>query len=388
MQLKNILPLALAGAGVAQTQTPDLAGALASQNSSLSLLTGLISSQPALLAALGQAQNITILAPNNQAIQAFLASANSSGTAPSQGAIAALLQYHVLNGTFYGSQITNQSAFVPTLLTNGTYSNVTGGQRVEARLNQGNVTFFTGLKNNATVVTPNLNFTGGTIHIVNRLLTLPVGLNDTLNAANLTAAQGAIGRIPNLSQNLTAARDLTIFAPDNAAFNAIGNLTASLNATTLASVLNYHVVSGDVLYSSRLSNTSLVTAGGQNITIRIVNGTVYVNQARVLRPDLLTSNGVVHVIDGVLNPMNGTAAPNTASPTAAPTPAFTGAGTASGGNPFTSGVPTPTTTGPAASGTGGPGGATTTPGNAGVPMKTGAVGAAALFGAGAVFMNL
>lgn len=383
MQLKNILPLALAGAGAAQSQTPDLAGALASQNSSLSLLSGLLQSQPQLVTALSSANNITILAPNNNAIQQFLNMSGGNSSMASPGMIAALLQYHVLNGTYFGSNVTNTSAFIPTLLTNNTYSNVTGGQRVEARLDQGNVTFFTGLKNNASVVTPNLNFTGGTIHIINRLLTLPRSINDTFNAANLTAAQGAVGQIPGLSQNLTQARDLTIFAPDNNAFNAIGNLTSSLNATALAGILNYHVISGDVLYSSRLMNGSVITAGGQNVTIRMINGTVYVNQARVIRPDLLTSNGVLHVIDGVLNPANTTASPNTTASTQAP--AFTNAGPGSAGVPFTSGVPTPTTTGPANSGTRAP---TTTPTNVGVPMKTGAVGAAALFGAGAVFMNL
>jgi hypothetical protein len=68
--------------------------------------------------------------------------------------LASLLRYHVLSGTYYASSFTNQSAFIPTLLTNPTYTNVTGGQRVEAILQGGNATLYSALKENSTVVTP------------------------------------------------------------------------------------------------------------------------------------------------------------------------------------------------------------------------------------------
>jgi hypothetical protein len=61
------------------------------------------------------------------------------------------LQYHVLNGSILSSAITNQSQFVPTLLTNQLFTNVTGGQVVEAVASGGNVTFFSGLLANSTV---------------------------------------------------------------------------------------------------------------------------------------------------------------------------------------------------------------------------------------------
>jgi uncharacterized surface protein with fasciclin (FAS1) repeats len=145
------LVLAALPAAVFSQGTPDLATALGS-NANLSTLAGLIKSQPQLLQSLlSSAQNITVLAPNNDALNAVLNSTGSS-LASDPGAISALLSYHVLNGTYYASQITNHSSFVPTLLTNSSYVNVTGGQVVEAILGHGNVSVISGLLQNSTVV--------------------------------------------------------------------------------------------------------------------------------------------------------------------------------------------------------------------------------------------
>ena len=58
------------------------------------------------------------------------------------------------------------------------------------------------------------------------------------------------------------------------------------------------VVNGTVGYSSTLKNgTSLTTLSGGKLTITIDNGNVFVNDAKVITPDVLVANGVVHVID-------------------------------------------------------------------------------------------
>lgn len=69
-------------------------------------------------------------------------------------ALAALLEYHVLGGTYLASSITSQSQFIKTGLTNTTYANITGGQVVEAKTYSGGVEFISALKQNVTVVTP------------------------------------------------------------------------------------------------------------------------------------------------------------------------------------------------------------------------------------------
>ncbi|KAK6073960.1 fasciclin domain-containing protein [Seiridium cupressi] len=377
MQLKRTLPLALASSVTAQSTT-SLTDALGAQNSSLSTLNGILQSS-GLGQRLSSLSNVTILAPNNDALNALLNQTGAAATPADNAALTALLNYHVLNGTQYADNIGNTSVFIPTYLTNETYANITGGQRVEARMSDNNVTFFSALKQNASVVTANLNFTGGVIHIIDGVLSIPENVTDTLSNANLTAAAGAI-KAANL--DVGSMRDVTIFAPNNDAFNAVGSVLANLSTEDLASTLGYHVIENNVAYSSGLQNSTLTTMNGKDVTISVINGTVFVNSAKVTVPDLLVSNGVVHVIDQVLNPGNTTATPDPTASSA--TPAYTSASSGTAGVPFTSGVATPTTTFPAATSGGS---AATSTSNPGAPMKTAAVGAAALFGGAAMLAN-
>jgi uncharacterized surface protein with fasciclin (FAS1) repeats len=118
-------------------------------------MPALIQTQPTLLSALGQAKDVTILAPNNAALNAFLnKSSTSAALTADTGFAQNLLYYHVLNGTFYASNFTSTPQFIPTLLTNATYSNVTGGQVVEGVVENGGVSIYSALRENATVVTP------------------------------------------------------------------------------------------------------------------------------------------------------------------------------------------------------------------------------------------
>jgi uncharacterized surface protein with fasciclin (FAS1) repeats len=202
-----------------------------------------------------------------------------------------------LNASVPSSAITNTSAFVPTLLTNPLFANVTGGQVVSAKKANGGVSIFSGLLMNSTVTTADVNFTGGVIHIIDTVLTLPETTSKTALAAGLTSLTGALNAT-NLVNTVDTTKDVTIFAPNNAAFQAIGSGLANLTTEQISSVLTYHVVAGTVGYSSSLINgTSLKTANGANLTITIADGKVFVNGARVITPDVLVANGVVHVID-------------------------------------------------------------------------------------------
>jgi uncharacterized surface protein with fasciclin (FAS1) repeats len=150
--LSKLSLLAFASAVLAQTEgAPSLTQALNS-SAELSSLSGLLSlpGLEQLVASLGSAQNVTILAPSNEAFQA-VGNETLTALAANGGLLTALLQYHVLNGTFLSSAITNQSTFVPTLLTNQLFTNVTGGQVVDAKTTGDNVTFFSGLLANSSV---------------------------------------------------------------------------------------------------------------------------------------------------------------------------------------------------------------------------------------------
>lgn len=210
--------------------------------------------------------------------------------------INALLTYHVLNGTYPASAFTNTSQFIPTMLMNSTYTNVTGGQVVEAMLSGDNVTITTGLLSTSMVTTANVNFTGGVLHIVDTVLTIPQSDSATALAANLTSLAGALTSA-DLVETVDGLSDLTIFAPSNDAFQAIGSAVGNLSMEQVASILQYHVIVGTVGYSSTLMNMSLETVQGGNVTITVTDDGVFVNSAKVIIPDVLVSNGVVHVID-------------------------------------------------------------------------------------------
>ncbi|KAF2473461.1 FAS1 domain-containing protein [Lindgomyces ingoldianus] len=385
MQLTLLPLLFLANYAFTQSTNQTLNATL-SGNSQLSNLTTFLNASPGLIQALGQTQNITILAPNNDAFSALLSSSAGGALASDSGLVSALLQYHVLNGTYPASMITNMSMFIPTLLMNESYSSVTGGQRVEAVMIGNETVFYSGLLQNSTVTQANINFTGGIIHVVDSVLTLPISVSETASTANLTSIRGALNAT-NLTSIINETPDLTIFAPTNGAFQSIGSALANLSVSDLADILTYHVVNGTVAYSASLMNgTSIQTVQGGNITITIdANGTVFVNSAKVITPNVLVANGVVHVIDNVLNP-NATSARPTLSATSG-APGFTGASSVSD-VPFTSGQPTPTTTvnptskgpGPASTGVG------SSSTGAAIPMMTGAVRMGALFGAGAAVL--
>lgn len=368
-----------------------LAVAAAAQNSSLTAviasnpnLTNLTSFAKLFPASLLNATNITVLAPSDQAFSALNLSAVIAQAATNPVAIQNLLSYHILNGTYQSTQITTTPTFIPTSLNDPAYSNVTGGQRVEAVMVGQNVSVFSGLLQNVTVTQANINFTGGVLHVIDAILTIPLNISATAVDAGLSAAAGALNDT-GLVGTVDSLMDVTVFVPNNAAFQAIGSAVGNLTMAQLSSILEYHVINGTVAYSTDLVNGSTIkTLQGNDVTITILNGSVFVNSAEVVTPDVLVANGVVHVIDAVLNPNATTLTPNVSTTAVA----FAGASSAAS-VPFTSGVPTATTTlgggAQVATSTAAAGSSSTS--GAAVPMRTGAIGAAALFAAGGVWLN-
>lgn len=231
---------------------------------------------------------------------------------------------------------------------------------------------------------------------------MPYNVSSTALRANLTALAGAL-IVTDLIDTLDGLEDVTVFAPSNAAFLSIGSAAAGLAPQQLSSILEYHVLNGTIAYASSLGNGTVKTLAGPSLNITVVDGAVFVNAARVINSDILVANGVMHVIDSVLNP-NGTAAPNPDSNN--PTVQFSSASSASLGD-ITSGVPTASSTntalvattdnvasgystvtqGPVGTGAGGNNGGGSSSSSGMAPIQTGMVGAAALFGGAAVLAN-
>lgn len=137
---------------------------------------------------------------------------------------------------------------------------------------------------------------GFTIHKINKVLTIPPTLSTTALDSNLTAAAGALIET-DLVGTLDVAKDLTIFVPNNEAFQLAGSAFANASVETLKSVLQYHAVVGSVVFSQDISNGTILPLSGQPIVVNVVDGSIFVNQAKVVLPNVLLANGVAHVID-------------------------------------------------------------------------------------------
>lgn len=112
----------------------------------------------------------------------------------------------------------------------------------------------------------------------------------------------------DLAETLSGDGPFTVFAPTNEAFAALpeGTLDDLLkpeNKEKLAGILTYHVVAGDVMASDLSDGQKIKTVQGDELTVKIMaDGTVMINDAKVVTADVEASNGVVHVIDAVLLP--------------------------------------------------------------------------------------
>ena len=109
-----------------------------------------------------------------------------------------------------------------------------------------------------------------------------------------------------LVEALSGPGPFTVFAPYNDAFAKLD--AAALNAAmadpkgALTNILTYHVAEGDVKAADLTDGQKIDTVEGGQLTVSIDGDTVKINGAKVVTPDVATSNGTVHVIDTVLLP--------------------------------------------------------------------------------------
>ncbi|HAH36730.1 MAG TPA: fasciclin domain-containing protein [Algoriphagus sp.] len=119
----------------------------------------------------------------------------------------------------------------------------------------------------------------------------------------LVAAVQAAGLVETLSGD----GPFTVFAPTNAAFEAlpagtVEDLLKPENKEKLTGILTFHVVSGNVMSGDLSDGQVVTTLNGQTATVSIKDGKVMIGDATVVAADLAGTNGVVHVIDKVLLP--------------------------------------------------------------------------------------
>lgn len=172
--------------------------------------------------------------------------------------------------------------------------------------------------------------------MVDNLLIPPTPLIETLQTFGLDAFFGVL-YASDLLGVLQGDEGLAIFAPRDEAFRRVGASLDALGADALRDLVRYHVVRGRGAASATLTNgTRLAAAEGSDVSVRRAGNNLFVNSAQVVQPDILMANGVVHVLDNVLNPRAAAAVPDLDSVSQAPVWSAGGDGQ---GTPFTSAIP-------------------------------------------------
>jgi uncharacterized surface protein with fasciclin (FAS1) repeats len=129
---------------------------------------------------------------------------------------------------------------------------------------------------------------------------------DTAVAAKFNTLVAAV-KAAGLVDTLKGPGPYTVFAPTDEAFaklpaGTVEELLKPENKAKLQSILTYHVVPGKVMARDVVKLDSANTVQGGAISINKQGGGVMVNNARITKTDIATSNGVIHVIDAVLLP--------------------------------------------------------------------------------------
>jgi uncharacterized surface protein with fasciclin (FAS1) repeats len=132
----------------------------------------------------------------------------------------------------------------------------------------------------------------------------PDVVDTAVQAGNFTTLAKALDAA-GLVDTLKGPGPFTVFAPTDAAFAKLpaGTLDMLLaDPDTLRSVLTYHVIPGRVTAADAAKLQSATTVEGEDVSISTNDGGVQIDDANVTQPDVMASNGIMHVIDTVILP--------------------------------------------------------------------------------------
>ncbi len=207
-------------------------------------------------------------------------------------ALTDILLYHVVSGEVLAEQVVTLNS-----------AKALNEKFVEIEVMDGMVYL-----NDAQVVITDIQADNGVIHVIDTVLLPPESQGSIVEIAvadgrfeTLAAALGAADLVETLSNEGL----FTVFAPTDDAFAKLpeGAVEALLeDIPALTDILLYHVVSGKVTAEEVIVLEEAETLLGENISIRVEDGNVYINDAMVIITDIMADNGVIHVIDTVLLP--------------------------------------------------------------------------------------
>jgi uncharacterized surface protein with fasciclin (FAS1) repeats len=294
--------------------------ALASSVANLSTLVGLLTNH-SLVDALSAPGPFTVFAPTNAAFDA----ASSVIATLTYDQITDVLLYHVVGNTSAMAADLTVDEKLATLFAPHDLTVATIAPTVTIQPDG------TGAAD-ATVTGPNNVACNGVVHIIDAVLVpdltapTPTPGNATTTAPATTTAAATMNivelaqSVPSLStlvtllvqQNLTDVLSgpgpFTVFAPNDDAFTAAADITATLTSGQLTEVLTYHVVGAEALAADLTKDESLTTLfTPHDLTVATIAPNVTIHpdggaDATVITPNVMATNGVVHVVNAVLVP--------------------------------------------------------------------------------------
>lgn len=105
-----------------------------------------------------------------------------------------------------------------------------------------------------------------------------------------------------LIANLENPGPLTLFAPDDKAFERVNLDEITKDKDTLSSILKYHILKGKMMASEIDQKESLFTTSGKSLTVHLEEGKSVIDNGNMVKTDIECSNGVIHMVDNVFLP--------------------------------------------------------------------------------------
>ena len=246
-----------------------------------------------LVDALQAAGPFTVFAPTDAAFDALYTALGVGGPADvDDDLLESVLLFHVLDGEVTSNDLSSGEVE----MLGGKYATVDASALTIE---------------DANIVNPiDVDATNGVIHTIDAVIVPAKNIVETAVAtADLSILVDVLTKYDDLVATLSdESGEFTVFAPTNAAFAAllgvIGQTSAdNIPEDVLRSVLEYHVVAANEIYSDNLADGVTVTSvNGEDITVTEVGGSFLISGVGINTADVVTSNGVVHIMDGVLVP--------------------------------------------------------------------------------------
>ena len=231
----------------------------------------------------------TVFAPTDQAFTDAGINLNDFDTPEENATLTDILLHHVISGSVPAADVKD-----------GMMATMVNGEKVKFSVSNGAVSIGAAL-----VTTPDVLASNGIIHVIDKVLTPPANIPATAQSTGIHSSLVAAVIQAGLLGTLEGPGPFTVFAPTDQAFTDAGIDLASLDTpegkATLSDILLYHVVAADVPAKNVTDCMLAGAANGQQLSFT-VGDSVMVNDANVTLTDVISSNGLIHVIDKVLMP--------------------------------------------------------------------------------------